>query len=407
MATKKPDSTANEIYRDATLRHQIGVRRYTAGLMKEIIELLSKADADLSDKLNSRLPKFAGLDDLTSQRWQQLIEDIRGARSVALEEVRKMAEAQLKEFAGLEGAREASLIQTSIPVLINFAQVTLEQLEAAVTSKPFQGGLLNDWFDALKASDQVRLERAIQLGVIEGQTTADIVRRVVGTKAESYADGILSITRRDATTIVRTAVNHVSNSARETVWAENSDIIQALIWTATLDGRTSSTCRARDGKADVVGDNPLPPGLSPLSPAGARPPAHMNCRSVMVAYINGAGLVGNRPFVVDTRTPDGRRIDFEDEAAASGRTVKQVRDDWVAKNIGQVPAATTYQEFLKRQSAEFQDAVLGKKKGLLFRKGELTVDNFVDRNGNELTLGQLAKTRPEAFRLAGLDPNEV
>ncbi len=403
MASKNPDQTANEVYRDATLRHQIGVRRYTSGLMNQIIELLSKADADLSDKLNARLPKFAGMDDITSKRWQALIADIRGARQVAITEVRKMVEEELKTFAGMEGQREASLLMTSIPIQISFAQVALEQLEAVVTSQPFQGGLLKDWFDALQSSDQVRLERAIQLGIIEGQPTAEIVRRIVGTKAESYADGILSITRRDATTIVRTAVNHVSNSAREKVWEENSDIIQALIWTSTLDGRTSATCRARDGKASVVGDNPLPPGLSTLSPPSARPPAHMNCRSVMVAYINGAGLVGERPYVVDNRTSDRRRIDFEDEARSSGRSVKEIREEWAAQHIGRVPAATTYQDFLKRQSAQFQDQVLGKKKGALFRRGDLTLDKFVDRSGNELSLGQLAKTQPEAFKKAGIN----
>jgi hypothetical protein len=36
----------------------------------------------------------------------------------------------------------------------------------------------------------------------------------------------------------------------------------------------------------------------------------------------------------------------------------------------------------------------------------LNVDQFVDRNGTELTLEQLAATKPEAFRKAGLDPEK-
>ena len=81
-------------------------------------------------------------------------------------------------------------------------------------------------------------------------------------------------------------------------------------------------------------------------------------------------------------------------------TIQQVRKEWAEKNVGRVPASTTYQDFLSRQSKEFQDDVLGKTKGELFRKGGLTVDQFVDRNGTELTLSQLAKTHPEAFQRA-------
>jgi hypothetical protein len=126
----------------------------------------------------------------------------------------------------------------------------------------------------------------------------------------------------------------------------------------------------------------------------------------MVAYIDGVGLLGNRPTVADTRTRDKREIDFRAEAKAQGKSIQDVRKEWAERNVGRVPAATTYQDFLGRQSAAFQDEVLGKTKGVLFRKGGLKVDQFVDRNGTELTLDQLAATKPEAFRKAGLDPEK-
>jgi len=78
----------------------------------------------------------------------------------------------------------------------------------------------------------------------------------------------------------------------------------------------------------------------------------------------------------------------------------------VRELIGQVPAATTYQEWLKRQTREFQDDILGQTKAKLFRKGGVTLDKFVLENGKELTLKQLATQEAAAFRKAGLDPKD-
>ena len=399
--------TSNEEYRDAALRHQIGLRRYTAGLNKRIAALLEKADAELTQKLKDRLAKFDGRDlDYTGERWKALLADLRDARAAALAEYRGTVRTELGQLAPMEAQREVSVLQSAIPIEISFAAVAADQLRAIVSSRPFQGRLLNDWFKTLEQVDQQRLVQAVQLGMSQGEPIDDIVRRVVGTRKNNYADGILSMTRRDAQAIVRTAVNHVSNTARNYVWDANSDVITARIWVSTLDGRTSAICRSRDGKGAPVGDNPLPEGVEPLVPQDAKPPAHINCRSVMVAYINGVGLIGNRPTVSDTRTGKAREVDFQAEAKASGRSVKGVRQDWADRNVGRVPASTTYQDFLSRQSASFQDNVLGKTKGALFRKGGFTVDNFVDRAGNELTLEQLAATRPEAFVKAGLDPEK-
>lgn len=398
--------TSNEEYRDGALRHQIGLRRYSAGVARRINDLLAAADAELSILLRTRLTRFEGMDiDFTGDRWTQLLDDIRAARAELMSSYRDNLRPELSTLAVQEAAQELALLSAAIPIEVSFASVSADQLRAIATSRPFQGRFLKDWFQTLERADQIRLTQAIQLGMVEGEPVDNIVRRIVGTKANMFTDGILSVTRREAQAIARTAINHISNTAREYVWEENAEVITARIWHSTLDGRTSAICRARDGRAAPVGDSELPPGLKPLTPRDARPPAHMNCRSVMVAYIDGVGLIGNRPFVTDTRTPEAREIDFRAIARETGKDIRDVKKDWAARNIGRVPAQTTYEEFLRRQAPEFQDAVLGKTKGLLFRKGELTVSEFVDRSGNELTLSELAASRPEAFKLAGLDPN--
>ena len=381
-------ATANEAYFDAALRHQVGIRRFTAGEVAAVQRLLEQADRDLTANLRARLRRegtFVGRRFVT-KRLTRLLADIRALRQETMKSVRARTRQNLVEVAKMEGAFEQRLLQNAIPIEISFASVEIQALREIVFRRPFQGRLLNQWFRTLEQADQRGLQQAIQLGMVQGESIDQIVARVAGTRRFGFRDGVLALTRRNAEAVVRTAVNHISNASREALWTANSDIISALRWTSTLDGRTSAICRARDGKLAPVGGKPLPKGATPLVPSGARPPAHVNCRSVMVAVLDGMGIVGQRPFVVDTRT--GRRRRFSSAAD---------RRRWAAENIGSVPAATTYQEWLGRQSAGFQDGVLGPARGRLFRQGGLTLDNFVDRRGNELTLDELRATFPSAF----------
>lgn len=357
--------------------------------------MLQKADADLTEQLRARLGRLANgnRSDFTTERLKKLLQDVKDARIAAVKELYSTARLTMGDLSKNEVKFEQKMLQTAIPVEVGFATVQAATLKAAVFSQPFQGKILKDWFTDLARSDLRRLQQTIQLGIVEGQTTDQIVRSVIGTRKNNYVDGILSSTRREAEAVVRTALNHTSNAARETVWDANKDIIKELRWTSTLDGRTSAICRARDGEVYPIDSGP-------------RPPAHPNCRSIMVAVIDGVGVVGDRPFVTDTRTRGEREIDFRAMAKEQGISISSIRKAWASQNIGQIPAETTYQEWLSRQSAAFQDEVLGRTKGALFRRGGLTLDQFVDRSGNELTLEELFQTTPWAFSKANIDFGE-
>jgi SPP1 gp7 family putative phage head morphogenesis protein len=359
-------ATANSDYFDAQLRHAIGVRRFTAGEVKRILALIEKGDRSLASDLLDKLGGFRSPPDFKSERWLNLLRSVRDARQELILNARNETADSLIDYAKHEAEFESSTLQLVIPVSIDLASVSVEQLREIVYRRPFQGHLLNDWYKQIALKDRGEITRQLQLGMAQGESIPDIVKRVAGTAANSFEDGALGGTRRGVEAVVRTAVNHVSNATREQIWEDNADIIAYKRWTATLDRRTSAICRANDGKGIPVGDKPLPDGVDPVVPEGITPPAHINCRSVLVAVLDGEGVLGNRPFVA---TESGEKVTPED--------------------IGQVPASTTYSDWLKTQSASFQDDVLGHSRGLAFRKGEYALDEYVDRKGNELTLSQL------------------
>ncbi|EAP2989430.1 phage head morphogenesis protein, partial [Salmonella enterica] len=161
--------------------------------------------------------------------------------------------------------------------------------------------------------------------------------------------------QRNAATVIRTALNHVSTQARETTYKKNSDIVEKYEWVSTLDSRTSTICRSRDGQKYEIGKGPLPP-------------AHPNCRSTTAPVISS---------------------DFDFLDAGAKRAARG------AEGGIQVDASTTYYDFLKQQPAWFQDEALGSVRGKIFRNSGISPEEFrvisVDGFGRPLTLQQMAE----------------
>jgi len=393
--------TANQDLFDAALRHQVALRRYSDVQRRQMLDLLEQADADLVATLRGRLGA-AMEGGATNRRLNALLKEVRDNRRAMIDSLAQDTQGEMEALAAAEAAWEQQIISDSIPVEMSTTALPLERLRAAATGSPMQGKRLTDWFKHLKDGDRARLDQAVRLGVANGETLDDIVRRIAGTRANGFADGILATTRREAETIARTAVNHVSNAARSEVWDANQDIIWGLRWTATLDGRTSPICQARDGAIAVNPGREIPPGTKLLDPPEARPPGHPNCRSLMIAMLSPDMLIGDRPFVSDDRTREQREKDFRREARDAdpeawremdaqqrNAEVRRIRDKWGDENIGTVPASTTYEEWMGRQANEFQDATLGPSRAELFRSGDVRLDQFVDVGGRTRTLSEL------------------
>ena len=350
----------NQAYFDAQLRHQIGVRRFASGQWKNVLRQLEREDRKLARVLRRTLRQAVRSGSINSPEFRTLVQEVRNIRRTSLSDVRKDFAEELVELASLEVEFESTILGKVLPQGALLTGVGVTAVRNETVREAFLGRKLSEWFRTLSASDERRIIDALQEGMTLGEGTNQLVDRVMS--------GAVMQTRTQAEAVVRTAVNHASNAARNLVWEANSDIVAAIRWTSTLDGRTTAVCQARDGLYAPVGGKPVPKGLPLLDPAAARPPAHVNCRSVMVAIL----------------TPD----DLEGETRAS--------------KFGPVPADTTYGEWLRRQPASFQDEVLGRAKGRLFREGGVPLDKYVDRRGSELTLKELRQTIPEVFSQLGI-----
>lgn len=395
--------TANELLLDALIRHQTYLLRYSGHIRNRVNALLDRSEPDIVRLIGDKLRDSEGLSSASNvRRLQAVLEGIRGIRGRAWNEAGDFLLEQMQDLGYQEPIFMQGILGTVAPVVVTTTLPSARTLRAIATSRPFEGRILKEWAATMEAEDVRRMHSAVQLGMVAGESNAAIARRLVGTDGMNGADGVTQMTRRQVEAITRTAVNHVSNAARDEFMRENKDVIVSETYVATLDARTTMICKAHDGKIFPVG-------------AGPRPPLHFNCRSLRVATLDGEALAG-RPYKASTTKQllreytDKNGMDRVTTRDALPRGSKGPYDEWARKRVrqltGQVPAATSYQAWLKAQTRTFQEDTLGITKAKLFRDGGLKLDKFVAANGTELTLGQLAARHASAFRAAGLDPKD-
>ncbi len=391
--------TFNEAFFDSVIRHQIGLMRLSGSISKRVIALLNATEQDMVDKIRSRLLGHRGLNTPADViRMQRLVKVLRGTRITAWKQINAL---WIKEMQGLAQAEPGfmdGLLKGSVPVVLDTVIPSTSFLKAIVTSKPFDGQTMKQWASSIARADLARIEQNIRIGMVQGETGAQIARRIVGTKALRGVNGVTEITRRHATAITRTAVNGIANHAKRLYYVENKDLFSEEIYVATLDSRTTHICMSLDGNKYEIGKGPIPP-------------VHFQCRSMRVAVLTPE-VVGNRPIREFTKQGLVRDYSRRNGLKVQGSRAKLPRghkgkfDSFAKKRMreltGRAPAKTTYQEFLGRQTTEFQDDVLGVTRGKLFRNGGLTLDKFVDQSGKLFTLDQLAAAHAAAFKAAGI-----
>ncbi len=349
--------TPNEKILSDSLRHAISIERHKVQLINELLTIVNSDSADLVGQIAAKLSEIEergfNVGPQTKKKLDALIDSIRAQRTASYKFLDEKLSLDLKEFAVYEAEFQAKVIEVaaaSVGASIEMSRPSERRLKAIIDIDPFQGRLLNDWYAGLASADAQRISDAIKIGMVEGQTTDQIVRRIRGTRAARYTNGILEISRRDAANIVQTATAHVASRAKDELYAENAGIIDGVQWVSTLDSRTCTKCGALDGKVFSVGKAP------------ARPLHFGPCRCQTVAYLGEFSVKGTR-----------------------------------ASQFGQVPENMVYEDWLRKQSESLQEHALGKSKAKLFRDGKLPIDRFTDTTGKEYTLAQLKQRDAEIW----------
>lgn len=208
-------------------------------------------------------------------------------------------------------------------------------------------GVLRDELQGQAARLSELFEKRVRSAVVTGQTNRELVKQLVGEGREITGDASMAL--RNAKTIAVTGAHQVANAVnRATIMA--NPMVDKVEFVATLDGRTSPTCRALSGR---LFDKDKAPS----------PPLHWRCRSLVVAYRPG-GDHGHRSMTMGVVEEDGsvsykpaygNRDGF---SAAQRRLIKQNDQGY----------AVDYKEWLLAQPKAVQVDILGEKRQAIFHK---------------------------------------
>ncbi|RQO62236.1 minor capsid protein [Pseudomonas sp. KBW05] len=359
---------ANQAILDATIRHAVFLEKLKAGEVGKFAPFLKEIDRSIRDRLTQ-----SDLTEYNTKRLEALLKEVDSLLLGIFDRYSAQLNLDLVDIANYEAQFEATSLARSAPVGVSLDVVgpTAAAIRTAVLTNPLSvrgtggGKLLKAFIKGWTGEERERVTGTIRQGFFEGQTNFQIIRNIRGTKAAGYKDGILATTNRNASTIVHTAIQHVSAQARMEVAKANTDIVQEIQMIATLDSKTSQQCRSMDKRRFPVDSGP-------------RPPFHPNCRTT---------------FILLTKLS---------EMFAKGATRASVG----ANGGQQISASLDYYQWLQQQPASFQDVAIGPVRAKLFREGGLTVERFaelqLDRNFAPLTLKQMKVLEPLAFERAGL-----
>lgn len=324
------------------IRHEIAARKLDAGEADKIVRLLNAAIEDATKDLAARHAVAATKGKDRGLARTKLLSDIVQSYTAINDQVYKRIGDRL-ESGLIDRARHES----------DFARAAAARAKIDTGTRPpdtnYLRTLVNTTPIPVDQHGAALLKPWVQ-GMAEGDRrrfegalrTGLALGETTDQLVKRIEAGGWAKSRQSAQTVAITANSAIANAARLDAYRGMRGITH-VEWSSILDTRTSTICQQRSGTIYAINDpHPVPP-------------AHPRCRSLLLPRRDGTSAALHKP----------------------------------------------YREWLRGQSAEVQDEVLGRARADLYRGGTITDADLYRQDGSYRTLDELraldAKlTQPEA-----------
>lgn len=362
---------------DSLTRHAIRVERLKASMVRDVMKLLRKLEADLSAQLSS-----SGIDQVKRTAYQQrrlelLLRQTRETIATAMRGARTATDKSLRKLIALQDETVRDSLQSAVGIDLSTVALTSEQLQSITSNLLIEGAPSKEWWSRQSQSMARAFADQMRAGYANAEPLGKLVKRV---------RDIIPGVRRNVEAVVRTSVQQVANDALKQTYDNNQDVVKGYVQHSTLDARTTDICKAYSGKAWKLDGTPIGHSL----PFNGGPPRHWNCRSTLAPLlktwdelrgITTGGRPADRDAFVERRL---REQGYKgDQLKLAKRRIKDSLD-------GTGGGPLTYEEWLGKQSRAVQDEALGPTRADLWRKGKIaSFSQLVDQSGRPLTIEQL------------------
>lgn len=357
----------NDKLTDKFIAHDVNLQR----LQAEHRRVLLKELKALESQIIERLKKMTG-ESFTKARQRALLAQVQKTIQTGYRQIYKTHREAALEMAKFEMEKVPSIINGVVSVNVFSVGLPESVIRSLLQDNVVLGAPLRKiWEQEAGALNQAFIAQMRQ-GMLAGETTDELIRRVRGTQAANFKDGIMNPRERAVEMRVRTSAQSILNDARMESYKGNADIIKGVQWQSTLDDRTSDICMALSGMSWDLEGNPLDDTDQPFP---GPPPAHPNCRSTLTPILRSwEELTGIKGLDKEVK-----------------RELRRLPESKQSSMDGQVAASLTYEDWLKTKPEAFQQETLGLGKFRLWKAGKISLRDLIDQRSNPLTLEQLRK----------------
>ena len=314
---------------DALLEDAIALMGYEESLRREIIGILEMLFEDLENEILTKNIARGRTHIIRRNRAEGLIRTIRKTIRDAFKDMDGVLTKGLQGLGPITSENLAAITtQVGGPQLSR--ALSKSKLKSLVDDLLLEGNPASDWWSRQSEGLRMRFAQQIRAGVIAGEGTDDLVRRIRGRQTgvkqvltingksrlvPVFQGGIGDLTHRQATTLVRTATQSLYNDILYETYLRNTDVVEGVQALVTLDHRTSMICMARSGGVwNIETGDPLP-SSDVDTPFPGPPPWHFNCRTILIPVLEGQ-IVKDLSFEAWFKTKSKR---FQKNALGPGR----------------------------------------------------------------------------------------
>jgi SPP1 gp7 family putative phage head morphogenesis protein len=384
-------ASVNDRLTDFAISHGVDLLKIEAGLRNKVLAMLKKLESSLVADLAKIDPTGTERQTYRQMRLTALLKQTRETIRSSYSEVNSSLRKELGELAKVEAEFALTSINAAVGVDIATVAVNAETLRVLVRDANILGAPAKDWWTRQATSLQRRFADQMRQGMLRGETLSELVQRVRGKRTDGFTSGIMQAGRRDAEALVRTSTLAVSNAANLAAYRNNPDVLRGIRQVSVLDSRTTPVCISYSGKMWDLEGRPIGHNL----PFNSGPPRHWACRSVLSPITRSWSELSRRDAIPTGGRPTSISRFFEQRLAEKGfddAEIASIKANTRASMDGQIPAETTFQQFLKQKEKDspgFAAKMLGVGKAKLWEQGKLSLEELVNFKGDPLTLEQL------------------
>jgi hypothetical protein len=348
----------------------VDLLRVEAGERARILRMLNQLELDLQGQIARNVGKSA----ITNARLNALLAQTKDTIRTAYGDISDTNIKALGDVSFASAYQVGNAINAAVGVDVASVAFTKGQLTSLANETYFMGRHLEEYWSDAGAKLYSNFTTEMRVGMLQGEGVPELTRRLVGTQANNYSDGIMNRPRYQAEAIVRTATVGAANAGRNATYTDNAELLNGIQWVATLDDRVCEICAALDGlqwELPESGDAEDYGGYIPIDHNQEYPgaTAHVSCRCAQIPVMKSY-----------EQLQEENAINEEDAAAIDEDTAASM--DGEGSGLG-------FQEWLDGQSPTLQNDILGEPAAEAYRAGDIKLGDLTNQANRPLTTDQL------------------